>query len=74
MPRFIIGVRVLYDHDLRAPGQGIDSGFGVSSQPRWALSTIAFADVTPGQDHVEGNEGDSEAIRLELVGDSVCQV
>jgi hypothetical protein len=75
MPRFIISVRELYDRDLRAPGQGIDSGFGVSSQPIRVLSAIAFADVAPGQDQVvESDTGYSEAIRLELVGDGARQV
>ena len=74
MPRFIISVRELYDRDLRARWQGIDSGFGVLSQPivsqNGAVSTIAFADVTPGQDQVEGGDADdSEAIQLEVVGD-----
>jgi hypothetical protein len=71
MPRFIISVRELYDRDLRAPEQGIDSGFGVPSQPIRVLSAIAFADVAPGQ---ESDTGYSEAIRLELVGDGARQV
>ena len=32
IPRFIIGVRELYDHDIRGHWQGIDSGFGVASR------------------------------------------
>ena len=79
MPRFIISVRELHDRTLRARWQGIDSGFGVLSQPtasqNGALSEIAFADVAPGQDQVvEGDADDSEAIRLEVVGDGARQV
>ena len=74
MPRFIISVRELYDRDLRARLQGIDSGFGVLSgciaSQNGALSTIAFAGGAPGQDQtVEGDAEDSGAIRLEVVGD-----
>jgi len=78
MPRFIISVRELYDRDLRARLQGIDSGFGVLSRSvvsqNGVVSTIAFADVTPGQDQVVDDDAeglDSEAIRLEVVGDGV---
>ena len=78
LPRFIISVRELYDRDLRGHFQGIDSGFGVLSQPiasqNGALSAIAFADVAPGQDQVvEGDADNSEAIRLEVVTDGACQ-
>ena len=78
MPRFIIGVRELYDRDLRGRFQGIDSGFGVLSQSivsqNGAVSTIAFADVTPGRDEVvEDDADDSEGIRLEVVAEGVRQ-
>jgi hypothetical protein len=71
MPRFIISVRELYDHDLHGRWQGIDTGFGVLSQPVFsgnaAVSAIQFADVVPGQDLEEGEVADdSEAIRLEM--------
>jgi hypothetical protein len=73
MPRFIISVRELYDRSLRGRGHGIDTGFGVSSQPGNAdISAIEFADVTPGQEQgrvAEGEVGDSEAIRLDELGD-----
>ena len=79
MPRFIISVRELYDHDLR--GQGIDTGFGTSSQPvsrgNAAVSAIQFADVATGQEEgqvAEGGVDDSEAIRLEMLGDGTRQV
>ena len=71
MPRFIISVRELYDRDLRGRRQGIDAGFGVSSQyvssGNVAVSTIRFAD--PGQEEdqmAEGEVDDSGAIRLEM--------
>ena len=80
-PRFIISIRELYDRDLRGRWNGIDSGFGVSSQAvaneDAVVSAIAFADVNPGQEEaqaIEGGEGDSEGIRLELLGDSTQQV
>jgi hypothetical protein len=53
MPRFIISIRELYDRNLRRRWQGVDTGFGVFSQPtvseNAAISAIAFADVVPGQ-------------------------
>jgi len=77
MPRFIISVRELYDHDT-CRQQGIDTGFGISSQldgHNAAVSAIAFADVTPGEDQVmEGDGNDSEAIRLEAVGGGAHRV
>ena len=79
MPWFIISVREMYEHDLRTHWRGIDSGFGVLSQPiasqNGALSAIVFADVAPGQDQVvEGAAADdSEAIQLEVVMDGVRQ-
>ena len=70
MPRFIISVRELYDRDLRGRVEGIDTGFGVLSQPiaseNAVVSAIAFADVVPGEDQVvEGDENELEAVRLE---------
>ena len=80
-PRFIISIRELYDRDLRGRWNGIDSGFGVLSRAAASedvvVSAIAFADVKPGQEEaqaVEGGEGDSEGIRLELLGDGTQQV
>ena len=80
-PRFIISIRELYDRDLRGRWNGIDSGFGVLSQAVASedavVSAIAFADVNPGQEEgqvVGGNEGNSEGIRLELLGDGTQQV
>ena len=77
MPRFIISVRELYDRDLRGRWRGIDTGFGVSSQPVFSGSTIEFADVAPGQGQgrvAEGEVDDSEAIRLDTLGDGTRQV
>lgn len=66
IPRFILGVRELYDKDSRGRCEGIDTGFGVSSRAeRNAVnSAIAFADVGGDRDL----EGDEE-IQLEQVGD-----
>ena len=81
MPRFIISIRELYDRDLHGRWQGIDTGFGVLSQPiaseNEVVSAIAFAAVAPGQGQgqtVEGDEDDLEAIRLEVLGDGAGQV
>ena len=81
IPRFIISVRELYDRDLSGRWQGIDTGFGVSSQPsssgNAAVSAIEFAGVAPGQEQgqvAEGEVDDSEAIRLEMLGDGMYQV
>ncbi|KAH0834170.1 hypothetical protein J3R83DRAFT_11477, partial [Lanmaoa asiatica] len=80
MPRFIISVRELYDRDVRRRCQGIDSGFGVFSQPissqNGAISAIAFAEVTPEQGHiVEGNADESEAmLEFEVMGDNTREV
>ena len=77
-------MRELYDHDLRGHWQGIDTGFGVLSQPitsgNAAMSAIRFADAPPaGQEEAQVTEGevnDSEAIRLEtrMSGDGTGQV
>ncbi|KAI9462223.1 hypothetical protein HD554DRAFT_2175981 [Boletus coccyginus] len=78
MSRFIISVRELYERDQRHGNQGADTEFGVSSRPiasqNGVLSAIAFADVVPGQDKVEGDANESEEIRLEPLGDNTRQV
>jgi len=67
MPRFIISVREAYDRDVRRCGwQGGDTPFGVLSQ-----SIVGFVDVESGRDQV--GEGNSEAIRLEVLGDGARQ-
>ena len=79
IPRFIVSIRELYDRDLVRRWQGIDSGFGVISQPvadeNAVVSAIAFADVNPGrgEGQVEGDVEDPEAIRLEVLGDGARQ-
>ena len=76
-------MRELYDHDLYGHWQGIDTGFGVLSQPvssgNAAVSAIQFADATLGQEEGQDAEGEAdhlEAIRLEtrMVGDGTRQV
>jgi len=80
MPRFIISIRELRDRDLRDCWQGIDTGFGVLSQPVVSdiavMSAITFADVTswPGRGQVVvGDADDSEAIWFEVLGDGMRQ-
>ena len=80
-PRFIISIRELHDRDLRGRWNRLDSGFGVLSQATASEdaieSAIAFADVNPGQEEgqaVEDDEGNSEGIRLEPLGDGTQQV
>ena len=70
MPRFIIRVRELYDRDLHHGLQGVDTGFGVLSQPSASqnapVSAIAFAGIALGQDEVvEGDSNESEVIGLD---------
>ena len=76
MPRFIISVRELYDRDSHGGWRGIDTGFGVLSQPiaseHTTVSEIVFA---AGQDEiVDGRADDSETIELGVVGDTTCRV
>ncbi|KAI9567617.1 hypothetical protein HD554DRAFT_923566 [Boletus coccyginus] len=77
MPRFIISVRELYDHDLRSRRQGIDTGFGVLSQPiasqNTAVSAISFAEAATGQGQGQGGDAEVE-IRPEELGDGAHQV
>ena len=80
MPRFI-SIRELRDHDPHGHWQGIDTRFGMWSQPvgsdNTVVSAIAFIDVTlrqgKGQVVVDDVE-DSEVIRLEVSEDGTCQV
>lgn len=79
MPRFVISMRELYHRDLRGRSHGIDSGFGMLSQRLASQdgveSTIAFAAIAPGQSEiVEGGVDESEAIPLEVLGDSTRRV
>jgi hypothetical protein len=80
MPRFIISIRELYDRDLRRLWQGVDTGFGVFSQPspseNATISVIVFTDVAPGQGRgqVVDDGKASEEIRLDVLGDGTRQV
>ena len=81
MPRFIVSIRELYDRDLRGRWQGIDTGFGVLSQPvssgNTVVSAIEFADVAAEQEQgqvAEDEVDDSEAIRLSMSPGGMCQV
>jgi len=67
MPRFIISVRELYDRDLTARWQGVDTGFGVLSQPK-------FAGALTEQVRSQVEEEDTEATRAEELSDSAHQV
>ena len=83
MPRFIISVREMYDHDARGHRQEIDTGFGLSSQTVYsenaAVSAIKFAGVASARRQergqvAEGEVDDSEAIRLDTLGDGSRRV
>ena len=81
IPHLIISVRELYDRELHGRLQGIDTGFGVLSQPtpsvNVVVSAIVFADGTPEQDLAAAGDADdseSEAIQLEVIGGDVYQV
>ena len=74
MPRFIISVRELYDRDLHGHFQGIDTGFGVSSQPVSSGSAIEFAAEQEQGQLAEGEADDSEVIRLEMRDGGTHQV
>lgn len=72
-PIFIISIRELYDRDP-CRQQGIDTGFGILSHTidnqTLAVSAMTFADVIPEEVHtVHGDGGDSETIRLGVVGE-----
>ena len=73
MPRFIIGIRELYDRDIREQWQGVDTGFGrslvPSSRGNGGVSATAFGSATL----VGGRAGDAEAIALGEVRDDVWQ-
>ncbi|KAI9462730.1 hypothetical protein HD554DRAFT_2175860 [Boletus coccyginus] len=89
MPRFIISVRELYDRDLHACCQGVDSGFGVLSQPRFAGAPTEqghsqveeeAVEATPVEELsdntyqvADGDANNSEVIRLEILGDDGTQ-
>ena len=73
MPRFIINIRELYQHDLRNRWQGIDTGFGVlsrtypSGDAAPGLSAVIFADIVERGQAVRDDEDHSTT--TEGVGD-----
>jgi len=68
MPRFIISIRALYDHDQRNRYQGLDTGFGIYSQnENTDVSRIIFR-VTMEDLEAEGDMEGSEAISLKVDG------
>lgn len=72
-PRFIISIRALYARDLQGRrGEGIDTGFGLSSG-RNVRSTLVFADVEQNgeMEDIEEVPGEGEMIELEARVDSV---
>jgi len=80
MPRFIIGIREAHACELRNRWQGIDTGFGVFSQPdssqNVAMPAVALGDGAVGSEvarAVDGNAEESEAIQVEAVGDVACR-
>ena len=81
MPRFIINMRELYEHDCYSRGKGIDSRFGILSQstvsPNAVMPAIVLTDVNfqQGESQVsEGGVDDPEVIRPEMLGDGIYQV
>ena len=75
MPRFIINMRELYEHDCYSRGKGIDSRFGILSQstvsPNAVMPAIVLTDVNfqQGESQVsEGGVDDPEVIRPEMLG------
>ena len=77
IPWFIIGICGPCEQDLQKRWQDIDSGFGVTSQPRPSENVtapaIAVGDGAAGQE-VDVDVGDSEAISLEVIRNGVGQV
>ena len=78
MPRFIISVRELYEHDLYVRWQGIDTGFGVLSQPTCEnaiMSVVSLSDVVLlGQSRIVAMEGDADESEAELLVDNTRRV
>lgn len=71
LPRFIIGIRELYDRDCHRQCQGIDTGFGILSRfiaaDNVTLSGIVFADEAANGQIGEGQTGDTDMIPLQVV-------
>ncbi|KAF8442243.1 hypothetical protein L210DRAFT_3536131 [Boletus edulis BED1] len=65
IPRFIISVRELYARDVQiSRGEGIDTGFGLSSGRSAGEKAMVFADVEQdeGPEDVEETQRDIEEI------------
>ncbi|KAF8125321.1 hypothetical protein EV363DRAFT_638327 [Boletus edulis] len=75
VPRFIISVRELYDQ-LRNRSWGVDTGFGVFSQPSQdAAIAVSFTDVMPDQDQtMVGVMDEAEVIQLDALGGNTHRV
>jgi hypothetical protein len=58
IPQLIISVRELYDRDLRHCWQGIDTGFGVLSQPVSSENTVGSAIAFAGGARAGTGTGD----------------
>ena len=80
IPRFIIRVREIFDRDARGRFR-VDTGFGtlgpsVDDESTF-VSTILFVDGNSGQGEsrvLEEDMGDSEGIRLEVMGEGARRV
>jgi len=69
IPRFIISIRELYDHDIRGRFH-IDTGFGLVSRsnagPDTTMSMMVFVDVNQGPE-VEGATDNSHDLGMDRV-------
>ena len=69
MPRFIISIRELYHSDNRNRWQGVDTGFGVLSQPiSSGDAAINFVDVISEREGVDGDGDSLRGNRLAVIG------
>ena len=75
MPRFIISIRELYNPEARRDWQGIDSGFGLSSQSTGGRMPTAYTEIVQGQSRItEGDEDVTRAMPLQMLNDKTRQV
>lgn len=74
-PRFIIGIRQLYDSDISGRPQGIDSGFGMPSRPNaGTMSPISFADDNlPWYPAMEDDEDEKDSFSVKVIGEGMGQ-
>ncbi|KAI9571034.1 hypothetical protein HD554DRAFT_2327125 [Boletus coccyginus] len=75
-PRFIIGIRQLYDSDISGRPQGIDSGFGMLSRPNaGTMSSISFADDNlPWHPAMEDDKDDKDSFSVKVIEEGMGQV